>query len=233
MNHILINNNERYKIPSYILKIQRKLLLNKHHKVGFIHITKTGGTDFKDKNINKEVYFGDYHYENSLFYKNFLPCFAIIREPIERFKSTFFYNICGSSKYGKKEYCKKYDDINDFIDDCINDDCFLNNFENGWQFRQQYKWLTGNKSNTFVLKYNNNNNCCNIVAFLKKEFNIDYTYTTSNIKINMTYYNHNIISIINEKNNNFLRDFYKEDYYIYEKLIELNCVYARFSDICI
>lgn len=33
-------------------------------KVGFIHITKSGGTNIKDKNKNNELYFGKYHSED-------------------------------------------------------------------------------------------------------------------------------------------------------------------------
>jgi len=222
---------DRHLILRNIINFKKIEIFNNIYKIGFIHITKTGGTDIKDKNQNSEIYFGKYHYENSSFYKNNLPCFAVIREPIERFKSTFFYNICGSSKYGYKGYDKIYIDINDFINDCIIDPNLLNSFEKGWQFRQQYKWLIGNEKNTFIIKYNNNNICNNISLLLNKEFNIDYKYNSNYIRINMTYYDNNINSNINEKNNKYLHDLYKEDFIIYNKLFKNTQPYIRFSEI--
>jgi len=232
MNNILQRSvYERYNILRKILQFKKNKLIENNYKIGFIHITKTGGTDIKDKNTNNEIYFGRYHYEDTRFYKNFIPCFAIIREPIERFKSLFFYNMYGSSKYGQKKFYKMYEDINDFINDLINNPNFVKRIENGWQFRPQYNWLTDNKENTFIIKYNRHNNCNNVIYFLKKEFDIDYRYDSRHCKINMTYYNHTVISDINKENYEFLYKYYENDFYIYEKLSETNQPYARLSSI--
>lgn len=221
----------RYKILRKIICFKKKILFENNYKIGFIHITKSGGTDIKDKNTNSEIYFGLYHYEDGYFYQNYMPCFAIIREPIERFKSTFFYNMYGSEKYNHKRFYHCYSDINQFIDDCIKEPELLCKIENGWQFRPQYEWLTGNKENTFLIKYNKYNNCNNIIYFLKKEFDIDYKYNSVYRKINTTIYNSYTKSDINEKNYNFLRDYYNEDFIIYEKLSNTKQPYVRFSEI--
>lgn len=223
--------SQRKNILYKIIEFLKSDLLHNKYTVGFIHITKTGGTDLKDKNINNEIYFGRYHYEDGKFYNNYLPCFAIIREPIDRFKSLFFYNMFGSTKYGNKKFFKKYTDINDFIEDCKNDINLLQKIENGWQFRPQTKWLNGNKNSIFLMKYNNHNNCNNIMYFLKKEFNIDFNYNACYYKINVTYYDYDVNSNINEKNLVFLNNLYKNDFILYDKLSKIYQPYVRLSKI--
>lgn len=195
--------------------------------IGFIHITKTGGTDIKDKNKNKEIFYGHYHYEDGKFYeeKN-MPCFAIIRNPIERFVSLFVYNTKGSNKY--KKYVNIYD-INDFISKMRVDKKFLNSFEGGMQFRKQSEWLNGNKNNTFVLKYTNDN-CQIIKDFLYKEFQINYIYDNYN-KINTSNYNSRTNINISNENLDFIHEFYKDDMILYEKLNRLNVNYIKFSEL--
>ena len=197
------------------------------YMIGFIHITKTGGTDLKDKNKDKNIICRPYHHEDGKFYKNKgIPCFCILREPIDRFISLFIYNTKGSNKH------RKYDNINDinkFVENMRNNKSYLNKYENGWQFRKQYEWLNGDPENTYILKYYKENNT-NIKNFLKKEFNINYIYE-NNRKINVSNYNENININMTENNINYIKKIYNEDMLLYKKLDKLNVNYAKLCKI--
>lgn len=195
--------------------------------IGFIHITKTGGTDIKDKNKNKEIVYGGYHREDGKFYENKgIPSFAIIRDPIDRFISLFVYNVNGSNKYFKRF---NINDINLFINKMREDEKFLNNFEHGWQFKRQTDWLNG--KNIYLLKYVKNNVPI-IKEFLRKEFGINYIYDVYGDakKINVTNYRANINVDISEDNKKFINEFYGADVILYEKLIKSNLNYIKLDD---
>ena len=139
--------------------------------IGFIHITKTGGTDFKDKltSLKKEeklpIYYYKIHDEDAFFYKQKnIYCFAIIREPLNRFISAFKYNTKGSEMYSRNLHIKS---LSAFINILKKKPSYLNNFENGIQFKKQIEWLNGDNDKTFIIKYNDDNNCYNIQKFLK------------------------------------------------------------------
>lgn len=184
------------------------------HKIGFIHITKSGGTNIKDKNKTNELYFGSYHYENAIYYyKKQMSCFAIIRNPIERYESMFYYNTFGSNKYSKSNDIK---DINLFVDKHYNDPNFIKKFEDGTQFRKQISWL-GNKdtaNNTFIVLYDKNNLIEHIQNFIKKEFRIDFMYDSDEKNINVTNYSE---SFLTEESKAKIKEMYKEDMELYEK----------------
>lgn len=183
-------------------------------KVGFIHITKTGGTNIKDKNKNKELYFGDYHREDAIYYyKKKMPCFAIIRDPIERYESMFYYNTFGSDKYEKSNNIK---DINLFVDKHYNNRKFIRKFEEGTQFRKQISWL--NNNNSYIILFDKKNLVKNIEKFLLDEFSIDYKYNYEEKRINVT--NINKKEQLTQSSIDKIKKLYHEDVELYEKLLE-------------
>ena len=183
-------------------------------KVGFVHITKTGGTNIKDKNKNKELYFGGYHNEDALYYfKKEIPCFAIIRNPIERYESMFYYNIYGSNKY-KKNF--KLVDINLFVNKHYNDLTFINKFEGGFQFRKQISWL--NNNDCYIILYDKKNLVKNIKLFLHEEFSIDYNYNFESKNINITNYNNK--EKLTQYSIEKIKKLYHEDFELYNKLLD-------------
>jgi len=183
-------------------------------KVGFIHITKTGGTNIKDKNKNNELYFGSLHNEDALYYyKRQMPCFAIIRNPIERYESMFYYNTFGSNKYTKSNNIK---DINLFVDKHYDNPEYIKKFENGTQFRKQVDWL--NDNNAYIILFDKKNIIENIENFLLDEFSIDYKYNYEGKIINVS----NIKEKVQLTQNSIdkIKKLYHEDVQLYKNLLE-------------
>ena len=194
------------------------LLLNnrvqKQRQIGFIHITKTGGTNIKDKNQNNELYFGPYHHEHAKFYFNKkMPCFAIIRDPIERYESIYYYNTFGSDKYKKSNDIK---DINLFVEKHYKNPEFIKKFESGVQFRKQMYWL--NDKNAYVVLYDKNRLIQNIENFLRNEFSIKFRYDHSKRRINVTK-NSNRIPLTKESIDK-IKKIYHEDVQMYNKCVQ-------------
>lgn len=182
-------------------------------KVGFIHITKNGGTNIKDKNKNNELYFGIYHNEDALYYyKKQMPSFAIIRNPIERYESMFYYNTFGSNKYSKSN---NIEDINLFVDKHYDNPKFINKFENGTQFRKQVSWL--NDNNCYIILFDKKNLVNNIEKFLLDEFSIHYKYDYKEKRINVS----NIKKKVQLTQNSIdkIKKLYHEDVQLYNNLL--------------
>lgn len=184
-------------------------------KVGFVHITKTGGTNIKDKNKNTELVFGGYHNEDSLYYyKKKMHCFAIIRNPIERYESLFYYNSFGSNKYKRSNDIQ---DINLFVDAHFNDPNFIKKFENGTQFRKQSSWL--NDNNCYIISFDKEDLVKNIKDFLLDEFSIDYKYNFESKNINITNYSNNKVELT-QSSIDKIKKMYHEDVDLYDSLLE-------------
>jgi len=182
-------------------------------KVGFIHITKNGGTNIKDKNKNNELYFGRYHNEDALYYyKKQMPCFAIIRNPIERYESMFYYNTFGSNKYSKYNNIR---DINLFVDKHYDNPKFINKFENGTQFRKQVSWL--NDNNCYIILFDKKKLVNNIENFLLDKFSIHYKYDYEGKRINVT----NMKKKVQLTQNSIdkIKKLYHEDVQLYNNLL--------------
>ncbi len=185
-----------------------------NNQVGFIHITKSGGTNIKDKNKNRELYFGKYHNEDALYYfKKKIPCFAIVRNPIERYESMFYYNTFGSNKY------KKYNDIEDiniFVNNHFDNPKFIKKFENGTQFRKQVSWLNDNSA--YIILYDKENLVNNITQFLLDEFSIHYEYNYNTKNINISKKNEN--QKLNQNSIDKIKQLYHKDVQLYNKLLK-------------
>ena len=183
-------------------------------KVGFIHITKSGGTNIKDKNKNKELYFGEYHNEDAVYYyKKQMPCFAIIRNPIERYESMFYYNTYGSNKYTKSNDIK---DINLFVDKHYDNPDFIDKFENRTQFRKQVSWL--NNNNCYIILFDKKNLIKNIENFLLDEFSIHYKYNYQGERINVSNIKEKVK--LTQKSIDKIKKLYHEDVQLYKKMLE-------------
>lgn len=182
-------------------------------KLGFIHITKSGGTNIKDKNKNNELYFGRFHEEDAVYYyKKQMPCFAIIRNPIERYKSMFYYNTFGSNKYSKSN---NIEDINLFIDKHYDNPEFINKFENGTQFRKQVSWL--NNNNCYIILFDKNKLINNIEKFLLDEFSIHYKYDYERKRINVTNMKEKVQ--LTQNSIDKIKKLYHEDVQLYNNLL--------------
>ena len=205
--------------------------------VGFIHITKCGGTDFKEKmKHTKDIDFFDYHCGTSKYFtkRRFIPCFTIIREPIERFISLFKYNTLGSDIYEKNNSIY---DINEFIGEMIKNGDYTRKFERGWQFKKQVEWLDGgDSSRTYLLQYQENNDE-NIALILQELFNIT-SFSVSDKKTNISLSKQGDIELnclISNENLEFLKIFYKEDMELYynlsNKLSKIDSKYISLEDL--
>ena len=65
----------------------RSIKMDSDKMLGFIHMTKTGGSNFRDKNQNKEIYYWPRHahQETAGYYSKIgIKCFAILRDPVDR-----------------------------------------------------------------------------------------------------------------------------------------------------
>ncbi len=183
-------------------------------KVGFIHITKNGGTNIKDKNKNVEIYFGKYHNEDAnYYYEKEMSSFAIIRNPIERYESLFYYNTYGSDKYRKTNNIK---DINEFVNKHYDNPSFTNRFEQGMQFRKQISWL--NNDNSYIILFDKEQLVKNIETFLFNEFSIHYNYDYNRKRINVSKIKNKVE--LTEDSIDKIKKLYHEDVELYNKLLE-------------
>jgi hypothetical protein len=196
--------------------------------LGFIHITKTGGTDIKDKNENKEIIYGQYHFETAALYKEKkMNCFAIIRHPVDRYMSLYYYNTQGSSKYRSKKD-GTYTDINHFVFEHYANRHLINKYEKGMQFRKQVDWLAnGNPNKTFIVKFDKVNLVNNIAEMCK--FNkITFRYKQTE-RVNITNYD-NMVELSKESREK-IKEMYKEDLILYKNLMKLNKPFCKLSEI--
>ena len=143
-----------------------------------------------------------------------MHCFAIIRNPIERYESLFYYNTFGSNKY-KKSY--NITDINLFVDKHYNDRSFILNFERGTQFRKQVSWL--NDNNCYIILYDKKDLVINIKQFLLDNFSIDYNYNFKSKNINITNYDNKKVELTQDSIDK-IKKLYHEDVELYNNLLE-------------
>jgi hypothetical protein len=197
------------------------------HKLGFIHITKSGGTNLKDKNKNPGIFYGDYHIEDAKYYKYLvIPCFAILRCPVERYKSLYYYNNYGSDKYIKKH--DKYTDINTFVEAHKMDATLPTIFENGFQFRAQVSWLQhGDPDNTYIVLYSKTELIANITA-LCTQMGINYI-DNKTPNINMTKYEN--YKELTDTSIATIKTIYAEDVKLYNELIAKNKPFCKLSEL--
>jgi hypothetical protein len=200
--------------------------------IGFVWIPKTGGSDLTEyfikhcKNIipptNKHKTTG----------KNYnIPCFTILREPIERFVSAF--KFLSYAKFYEQyihddEYNIKinYNNINDYLDNISDDELLKNVF-----FKHQYNWL--NNNDMYIVKYDSKNTYKNIIPMLKNVFGINVDYNIINDeKMNVSVDTSGLQCEFTSYNIERLQRLYKKDYDYYNIFNSNNITYYQLRDFC-
>lgn len=185
-------------------------------KVGFIHITKTGGTHVKHENKNNKLYVRGHKIDALYYYTKKIPCFAIIRNPIERYKSMFYYYGYGSNIYVRDR--NNMNDINLFAEKHYNDPKFIEKkyAAGGRLFNKQIEWL--NNNNCFIVLYDKENLIKNIKTFLLDEFSIHFDDDCKEKKINVS--NVKYKQELTKDTIDIIKKLYYEDFELYNKLLE-------------
>jgi hypothetical protein len=198
------------------------------YKLGFIHITKTGGTNLKDKNIG-DFFYGIYHHEDGLFYKSInMPCFAILRDPIERYKSLFYYNNYGSNKYKhvEKHSCNN---INEFVFMHFKRGWkFVKCYEKGMQFRKQIEWLNGDAEQIYIVLFDKNKLMHNINAMCNS-LGIGFEIKDCSNYINATNYTNR--GELTSSSIDIIKEMYKKDVELYNSLVSKNVPFCKLSEL--
>lgn len=216
--------------------------------IGFVWIPKTGGTDLTTyfKEHCENIIIPDEHNNTGKDYS--IPCFTILREPIEKFISAFkFLNI---KNYGKNKYEKynesnssdsniddldrlkyiadpliHFNNINDFLDNTSDND-----LTDIIYFKKQHSWLNNNAM--YIVKYDNIDLYKNIIEMLKDEFEIIVNYDD---KMN----EHERLNISDKTglqceltpyNIERLQRIYKKDYHYYNIFNSNNITYYQLRD---
>lgn len=213
---------------------------NGNNDIGFVWIPKTGGTDLTGyfteycKNI---IIPPDRHKNTGKDYT--IPCFTILREPIQRFISAFKFlnyitDITNINDFSKDpEYNTKidYKNINDFLNNISDEDLIEKMF-----FKEQYTWL--NNKSMYIVKYDSVDTYTNIMMMCKNEFKIDIKYDISdeNIKnhkrINVSY-EEGLQCELSQYNIERLKFIYKKDFDYYSIFYLNNIIYYKLEDFTI
>jgi hypothetical protein len=193
-----------------------------NYLLGFIHIPKTGGTDFKNQ-FNELLYLQTNiivnepigHITDNLWYSNCnTKCFAFIREPIDRFISGFKYLNQNNSNNSNLET-----DINVFVKN--------NTFFNKILFKKQIDYLNGDPTNIFLIKFNKKNNYENLILLLKNEFNITFNYDFVDYNKKNVSYSDGLNCVLTQENIDIISALYSEDIQLYSKLSEPYVIYSN------
>lgn len=135
-------------------------------KLGFVHIAKSGGNTIEKlirsryANFFLHPSFG--HKQKNIDYPY---SFAIVREPVDRFLSSYFYwkNGAINSEWSfKKQFVRKAKTIDEFMYYWDNNDSeFIRQLDTEitkpqWHFSPQKSWLIDSANNrTIILQYSN------------------------------------------------------------------------------
>lgn len=186
-----------------------------NNSVYFIHIPRTGGRflnalfcensynyqfyHFKDKmklkNVNMELPHLQYPYYTRLFKEKNTKCFTIIRDPVERFKS--------SLKNKNLDLEKLFYNKNNFIN-FVNNQIMTN--DSNWLL-PQINFIT---KDTFLWKFENGLSK-NFFNWLSENFNFNFEKT--NITYKKEEYDIGEV-ILNKKEIDLIKEYYYQDYKI-------------------
>lgn len=123
---------------------------NNKYRCIFIHIPKTGGLSIKNTMYeNKKTGIGhrrisDYHDADIELFNSYFK-FSVVRNPWDRFVSSYFYLKSGgrnqSDKEWAKQYLEKYENIKDFIHDLSSSEEKRKKVMNFIHFIPQYQFI--------------------------------------------------------------------------------------------
>lgn len=206
--------------------------------IGFVHITKTGGTSIEQyfqKHCSKFIVGMAHDNTEKHFEKRNMTVLTILREPVDRFFSQFYYWRDGSTK-GKyirrsidiNENNRLYRSVGEFINASIDNSYYTNFITNHkmgftWNvhFFQQKKWLNGKHKNTYIICYNTNlmertqsalramNSICNVS-------NLPKINPTLHVKENLSYVQFN-----------WLKNKYNPDFDLWNKHCSRNQFFSK------
>ena len=193
--------------------------------INFIHIPKNGGTSIKTicgkKNKTILIYNG---HSTNVYKKRLINQLIVIRNPIKRFISSVYYALQKWSHEPQIKYLisksidspekwleiwrdSTHPEYKNLMREMLNKNHYIGNhlYKYKWTYTPQCYWVNNPKF-IIIMDYFDNE-----IEYFKKKYkvvgNIDKKYNSTN----------HIDDKLSEKSIKFLRDFYKNDFELYEK----------------
>lgn len=194
----------------------------------FVHIPKTGGTTLEHYfSKNKCNILGHGHENTEQTYKTYPIVFTVIRDPVQRFFSSFNYWKNGAStgryqrsEFQKREHNRLYPSVASFIDAHTQNSLIAQSilsskmgFTWGDHFNPQSKWLNGNHNKTWLICYEDKFLIQNTNKFLKSKNNTCVIPIDSSINPTIRYEK----ETLNQRQLDWIHQKYKDDIVLWKK----------------
>ena len=199
-------------------------------KLGFVHIPKTGGHCIEE--VIKKYYVNDFlkpSYGHKQTTSDYPYSFAIVREPVERFLSSYYYWQNGAidgSWQRKSNWNPKAKTLDEFIYYWDKKDpTFFYQLDTEFtkphhHFAPQAKWVNANLENTIILKYSGDIDIqfTKLLDFLNvgKQTNIPFKNITKDKKTE-----------IDDKILKWIHDTYIYDFKLWEAILEEKNIFYK------